>query len=95
MTVEGLSPALLVTGVAWILLGMFHSVLGEIRVLRPLFAESSWKIRGFPRHSAETLLRFAWHATTITWFGLAAILLGLSIHLSLMVVSLAMGACLF
>jgi len=95
MTAETLAPALLVTGFAWVVLGLLHSVLGEMKVLRPLFAAREWKLRVLPRRSAETLLRFAWHATSITWFGLAAIAFGLSLHLSLTVVALAMGGCLF
>jgi len=95
MTVETVSPALLVTGVAWTVLGLLHSVLGEIKVLQPLFAEPEWKLRALPRRPAETLLRFAWHATTISWFGFAAIAFGLPLLLSLTVVALAMGGCLF
>lgn len=90
-----LSPALLISGAAWILLGMFHSVLGERLVLRPLFAEANWKLRRLSRRGAETLLRFAWHGTTIAWLGLAGIALGLPVALCLMIVALTSGAALF
>jgi thiamine transporter ThiT len=55
-------------------LGVAHSVLGEryilIRLLRrpdlPKLFGSSW-------FTARTL-RFAWHVTSLTWFGMAALL---------------------
>ena len=60
-----------------------HSWLGEVRVLQPLLASplpTGGPLRsGFMRRT----LRFAWHLTTIAWWGLAAIVAEASIgHLS-------------
>jgi len=57
------------------LIGVAHSVLGEREVLRPLFADRRWTI-GLARRPTEILLRWAWHLTTLAWFGLAAATLG-------------------
>lgn len=56
-------------------LGVAHSVLGEMYILKPLLARG-----GLPRlfggtAFAERTVRFAWHLTSIAWFGFAALLL--------------------
>ncbi|MEM7338253.1 MAG: DUF3995 domain-containing protein [Actinomycetota bacterium] len=66
----------LVAGIGLIAIGLMHSALGEIGILRPLF-RASWAVDD-PRWAVERILRFAWHLTTIAWFGLAAIVLGAS-----------------
>ena len=50
-------------------LGVAHSILGEVYILQPLLARgglSDFKVR---------TVRFAWHLTSIAWFGFAALLL--------------------
>jgi hypothetical protein len=55
-------------------LGLAHSVLGERYILVRLFRrEDLPKIFGSTHFTAQTL-RFAWHITTIAWFGFAALL---------------------
>jgi hypothetical protein len=59
-------------------LGVAHSWLGEKFILIPLFRR-----RNLPHLFGSDLftkrtLRFAWHLTTIAWWGMAAILLALS-----------------
>ena len=83
----------IVAAVALVLLGLAHSVLGELEILQPLF-RAEWKDPA-PRWAMERLLRFAWHLTSIAWFGLAAAVLGLSIHLAVAGVTLASAAILF
>lgn len=56
-------------------LGVAHSILGETYILQPLLARG-----GLPRlfggtDFAERTLRFAWHLTSIAWFGFAALLM--------------------
>lgn len=54
--------------------GMAHSILGERYILRPLLRGDTIPHRfGRPEFTARTL-RFAWHLTTIAWWGFAAIL---------------------
>lgn len=57
-----------------VVVALVHSVLGEARILRPLFA-SAWSI-SMSRRAAERILRFAWHLTSIAWLALAAIVAG-------------------
>lgn len=55
-------------------LGLAHSVLGELFILVRLFRrESLPKLFGGTEFTARTL-RFAWHITTVAWWGIAALL---------------------
>lgn len=55
-------------------LGLAHSILGERYLLIPLFKRRDLpKLFGGTEFTKRTL-RFAWHITTIAWFGFAAIL---------------------
>lgn len=55
-------------------LGLAHSVLGERYILSRLFRrEDLPKIFGSAQFTTQTL-RFAWHITTVAWFGFAALL---------------------
>lgn len=56
------------------LLGLAHSVLGERFILIRLFRrEDLPKLFGGTDFTRRTL-RFAWHITTVAWWGLAALL---------------------
>lgn len=60
------------------LLGLAHSVLGERYILIRLFRRSDLpKLFGGTAFTTRTL-RFAWHITTVLWWGLAALLWRLS-----------------
>lgn len=55
-------------------LGIAHSILGERYILIRLFRRNDLPaLFGSARFTTRTL-RFAWHITTLTWFGLAVIL---------------------
>jgi len=55
-------------------LGVAHSVLGERYILVRLFRRNDLpKLFGSSWFTTRTL-RFAWHITSLTWFGIAAIL---------------------
>ena len=59
-------------------LGVAHSVLGERYILVRLFRRTDLpKIFGSSDFTVRTL-RFAWHVTTIAWFGLAALVFAAS-----------------
>ncbi|SDH01117.1 hypothetical protein SAMN04487974_11640 [Pelagibacterium luteolum] len=65
---------MLVAAVLFIALGLAHSILGERYILVRLFRrEDLPTIFGSTRFTTRTL-RFAWHITTIAWFGFAALL---------------------
>jgi hypothetical protein len=58
-----------------IALGLVHSYLGERYILIRLFRRSDLpQIFGSDTFTRRTL-RFAWHLTTVAWFGVAALLL--------------------
>lgn len=57
-----------------VVLGLAHSMLGERYILIRLFRRSDLpKLFGSSRFTTHTL-RFAWHITTVAWFGFAALL---------------------
>lgn len=59
--------------------GIAHSYLGERFILMRLFRREEHlpKVFGSTRFTTRTL-RFAWHLTTVAWWGFAAILLALA-----------------
>ena len=61
------------------LLGVAHSYLGERYILVRLFRRNDLpRLFGSDRFTKDTL-RFAWHLTTVAWFGLAAVLVELAV----------------
>ncbi len=57
-----------------IAIGVVHSVLGERYILTRLFRRNDLpKLFGGTEFTTRTL-RFAWHITTVAWFGFAAVL---------------------
>ena len=61
-----------------VLIGCIHSYLGERFILISLFRRDNIpRLFGSDWFTKRTL-RFAWHLTTIAWFGFAALLLVLS-----------------
>ncbi|MEM9692731.1 MAG: hypothetical protein AAGA56_09315, partial [Myxococcota bacterium] len=71
-------------------LALAHSILGESRILRPLFADKRWRI-GIARRPLEYLLRGAWHMTSLAWVGLAAAMLGAPVALAVAGVGIVSG----
>ena len=63
-----------VAAVLALLLGLAHSVLGERFILVRLFRRDDLpKLFGGTEFTTRTL-RFAWHITTVAWWGMAALL---------------------
>lgn len=61
-----------------IAIGIIHSALGERYIIRRvLHRQDLPKLFGDDSFTRQTI-RFAWHLTTVAWFGLAAILIVLS-----------------
>jgi hypothetical protein len=57
--------------------GVVHSILGERKLLRPLLRSNSGpKLLAVPL--ARQTLRFAWHLTSVAWWGFAAVFLALA-----------------
>ena len=53
--------------------GLAHSVLGERYILRRLFRRDLPALFGDDAFTKRTL-RFAWHVTTVAWWGIAGLL---------------------
>lgn len=61
-----------------ILIGLAHSYLGERYILIRLFKRGNLpELLGGTEFTQRTL-RFAWHLTSVAWFGFAALLISLS-----------------
>jgi hypothetical protein len=60
-----------------IFLGLVHSYLGERYILTRLFKRELPKLLGSDWFT-KRVLRFAWHLTTVAWWGFAGILFILS-----------------
>ncbi len=70
-----MNPWLLAASAIALLTGIAHSYLGERYILIRLFRrENLPQLFGSERFT-ERVLRFAWHLTTIAWFGLAIVML--------------------
>ncbi len=84
--------ALTVAGILAIALGVVHSFLGERYILIRLFRRDNLpQLFGGTEFTSRTL-RFAWHITSIAWFGLAALLFQLASNtLSAQRVALVVG----
>ena len=73
MNIPLVSAALLAIAV-----GAVHSILGERYIIRPILRRADLpQLFGDDSFTRQTI-RFAWHLTTVAWFGLAAILIVLS-----------------
>ena len=57
-----------------IALGVAHSVLGERYILTRLFRRDNLPVLFGSTEFTSRTLRFAWHITTVTWWGIAALL---------------------
>ena len=66
--------ALLIAAFLSVALGLAHSVLGERYILMRLFRRELPTLFGSDAFTKRTL-RFAWHLTTVAWWGFAALLL--------------------
>lgn len=69
-----MEAALLISAGLTGLLGIVHSALGEARLIGPLLAPATRTGLLAKSAAARGILRFAWHLTSIAWWGLAAVL---------------------
>jgi hypothetical protein len=69
---------MLLAAILLVVLGLAHSILGERYILVRLFRRGDLpRLFGSSQFTTRTL-RFAWHITTVAWFGFAALLLQIS-----------------
>jgi len=69
---------LVVAAMLLLFLGLAHSLLGEKFILIRLFRRNDIPNLFGSDHFTKATLRFAWHLTTIAWFGFSAILIFLA-----------------
>lgn len=69
---------LLAAAILVLAIGVIHSYLGEKYILMRLFRQPLPKLFGDDTFTKRTL-RFVWHLLTVAWFGLAALLILLSL----------------
>jgi hypothetical protein len=69
-----IQTALLIAATLTVFIGAVHSWLGERRLIGPLLAPDTRT--GILERSrfARQVLRFAWHITTLAWWGMGAVL---------------------
>lgn len=65
---------LIIAATLTLLVGLFHSIAGEKRLIRPLLATPGLPTLGHGSWYVRALVRTAWHLTTLTWWGLAAMM---------------------
>lgn len=73
---------LVATGVLIALLGIAHSILGEIYIVRPLLRQSDPPILDGSRF-LRAVVPFAWHLTTVLMVSIAGVLFGIGVGLSM------------
>jgi hypothetical protein len=68
---------LVAAGILTIGIGATHSILGEVKLMMPLLrSKSGPALLAVP--FARQTLRFAWHLTSVAWWGFAAMFLALA-----------------
>ena len=72
---------LIAASVLTVLIAAAHSYLGERYILVRLFRQSLPKLFGSDHFTRQTL-RFAWHLTSVTWIGIAALFILLHFQLA-------------
>jgi hypothetical protein len=57
------------------LIGITHSYLGEKWILMPMYAQYKLPVLRGSDRATKNIMRFAWHLTSVAWWGLGAVLL--------------------
>ena len=88
---------LIIAVILLVLCGCAHSYLGERYLLIRLFKRDNLPHLFGSDHFTKATLRFAWHITTLAWFGFAALLVLLPestpVLLTVSIVSALSGIC--
>ena len=68
---------LLIAATLLLAVSAMHSIVGEIRLLRPLLRLDRLPVILGSPEMTRTTIRVAWHLTSLTWLGMAALLVRL------------------
>lgn len=66
---------LALSGIGCLTAAILHSILGERLFVRPIIERMDWSGVPLPSGFARRTVWLAWHVTSVTWLGAAAILL--------------------
>ena len=77
------------TAICFVLLAMAHSALGEARIIRPVLGGQMHF--AMPRPTANSIIRFAWHATSLAWLAIGLSFLGVSPVITVSIAALIPG----
>ena len=65
---------LLIAAILTVAVGLMHSILGERRLIGPLLRMEGLPVILGSLNNTKLTLRIAWHATSLMWWGIAALL---------------------
>ncbi len=68
---------LIIGSITMTALAILHSYAGEVRLLQPLLQRNDLPALDGSVAYTKVILRWAWHLTSLAWFGFAAVFLGL------------------
>jgi hypothetical protein len=68
---------LIIGSITMTVLAGLHSYAGEMRLLQPLLQRNDLPTLDDSVSYTKVILRWAWHLTSLAWFGFAVIFLGL------------------
>ncbi|MGJ8682030.1 hypothetical protein [Paraglaciecola sp.] len=80
---------LVLVAIIMIITGIAHSYLGERYILIRLFRRNDLPAIFGNDQFTKSTLRFAWHITSITWFGIAVILMFDTAHSKLFLITIS------
>lgn len=85
---------LLVAGAVTVVVGIVHSVLGEVMIFRGMRAGSIVPTKGQPvlKERYVRILWATWHIVSVLGFAMAAVLISLSINLEIGLTELFLGS---
>jgi hypothetical protein len=63
-----------IAGGLCVLIGITHSYLGETKILIPMYAQYKLPVLRGSDRTTKTILRFAWHLTSVAWAGFGGVL---------------------
>ena len=61
-----------------VLIGITHSYLGEVRILKPMYAQYKLPVLRGSDRATKNVMRFAWHLTSVAWAGLGGVIFAIA-----------------
>ena len=61
-----------------VVIGIAHSYLGETKILIPMYAQYELPVLRGSDRATKTVMRFAWHLTSVAWAGIGGVLFAIA-----------------